>query len=493
MTDQINDDSIDSIDNDSIDNGEENFADLLDAYSSGIRDEIHVGDKIKGRIIAIGKESLFVDTGSKIDGVVDIKELLDDQNELPYREGDDIELYVVGVDESEIRLSKAVSGIGGLNMLTDAYENTIPVEGKVMGPCKGGFNIEVMKRRAFCPISQMDVKYVENQEVYTGKDFQFLITQFEEKGRNIVLSRRKLLEIELEKQRNEFLKDLKIGRILEGTVTKIMPYGAFVEISPGVEGMAHISELGWSKRMKPEEVLKQGDMVKVKVIDFEATDENSARPKISLSIKQLTEDPWLTVGEKLKAGQKVNGTVTHCEKFGAFVEISPGIEGLIHISEMSYIKRIVNVEDMVRPKDSVIVVVKEIDEKKRRISLSLKDAEGDPWTDIEDKYNIGQSLAGILERREDFGFFIRIEPGITGLLPKSNINRSPDAKSIDKLKEGDAVTVKIDVMDVSARKITLSLGDSSDETDWKQYSKDSEKSVGSLGEKLKAALNSKKL
>jgi len=485
MTDPMNDDPMEE--------EEENFADLLDTYSTGLISNLQVGDKISGKIIAIGKETVFVDTGSKIDGAADMEELLDENRNLPYQEGDVIELYVVAVGESEIRLSRAISGIGGLNILMDAYDNAIPVEGKIKESCKGGFNVEILQRRAFCPISQVDLKYVEDSEAYIGKNFQFLITQFEENGRNIVVSRRKLLEIGLEKERGQFLSQLTMGSILKGQIKKLMPYGAFIELSPGVEGMAHISELSWSRVQRPEDIVKEGDAVTVKVIGFEAADQQSRQPKIALSMKQLTEDPWTSVAEKFRVGDKVKGTVTRCAKFGAFIEIAPGIEGLVHISEMSYKTRVLKAEDIVQPGDPVSILIKEINEESRRISLSLRDAEGDPWIDIENKYGIGQSVKGMLEKRETFGLFISLEPGITGLLPKSKISYSSAEKLVGKLKEGDAIPVTIVAIDPRNRKITLSPGDSSDETEWKNYAKHSDISIGSLGEKLQAALKPKKI
>ncbi|MBU4055747.1 MAG: 30S ribosomal protein S1 [Proteobacteria bacterium] len=468
------------------------FADLLDEYSPNVKDHLQVGDKIKGRIISISKETVFIDTGSKIDGAIDIKELLDAEGALPFKPGDKLDLYVMAVDESEVVLSKAVSGAGGAAILKDAYRSAIPVEGKVTGPCKGGFNVEIIKRRAFCPMSQMDIAFVENQENYTGKTFPFLIIQYEENGKNIVVSRRKLLEMEVDVQRKEFLKGLTTGSILDGKITRIMPYGAFVQIGPGVEGMAHISELSWSKIQKPEEVLSKGEQVKALVLDIKPQEKGQKAPKISLSIKQLFQDPWHTIGDQFKAGEKVTGKVTRCMPFGAFVEIAPGIEGLVHISEMSYTRRILKAEDVVKPGEEVSVVIKEIDAAHRKIALSLKDADGDPWADVLNHLKPGQSVTGIIEQKADFGLFVQLSAGIVGLLPKSSINRPPDAQSIEKLKQGDSVTVLIENVDTATRKISLTPSSSAEETQWKEYSADSGNSMGALGEKLQSAFNQKK-
>ena len=484
----------DLIDDDIPEEEGESFADLLNAYSPDNKDNPGVGDKIKGKIISIGKENVFVDTGSKIDGAVELKELLDENGAMPFAVGDTLDLYVTKVEESEITLSRAISGAGGANMLKDAYRSAIPVEGKVTGPCKGGFNVEILKRRAFCPISQMDVKFIENQDLYVGQTHQFLITQFEDNGKNIVVSRRRLLEIELEKQRAEFMKDLVPGSILDGTITKIMPYGVFVELSPGVEGMAHISELSWSRIQKPEEVFSQGEKVKAVVLDIKAPEKDRKAPKIALSLKQLSSDPWDTVQDRYQAGQKITGTVTRCMAFGAFVELEPGIEGLVHISEMSHTRRVLKTEDVMPPGAAVTVLIKEIDSKNRRISLSLKEMEGDPWESVPAQFQVGKTVTGQMEQKADFGWFIQLTPGVIGLMPKSNAAKAADPRTMDKLKPGDAIPVLIDAIDTAGRKITLSPADGGGEAQWQEYKKEPEQSqgFGSLAEKLQSALNRKK-
>ena len=469
---------------------EESFADLFESYSAGMNEDVRVGDKIQGEIISIGKDAVFVDTGTKIDGAVEKAELLDENLELPYQVGDSLELYVVSRSGNEIRLSKALSGAGGLHMIGDAFEGAVPVEGKVRATCKGGFQVEILQKRAFCPISQIDLKYVEKPDDYVGETYLFLITQLEENGRNIVVSRRELLQRELEKARGEFLAGLVIGTQFEGRVTKLMPYGAFVEIHPGVEGMIHLSELGWSRVAKAEDALSTGELATVKVIGMEPG-KKPGQVKIALSIKQLTEDPWNSVADEFRVGDKTRGRVTRCAKFGAFVEIAPGIEGLVHISEMSYRQRVLKVEDVVTPGESVEVMIKEIDADKRRISLSMKEAEGDPWVDIRERIQVGRSVEGTIEKREKFGYFVQLEPGITGLLPKSKIGNSENSASIEKLREGDRITLVVEEIRPDERRITLAPGDSAGEDDWRSYTKTEEKSIGSLGEKLQKALKSK--
>jgi small subunit ribosomal protein S1 len=483
MTEQFDDDNNEE--------NEESFAKMLDAYSPGSVTEVAIGDKIRGEIVSIGRDSVFIDTGTKIDGAVDKAELLDKNGQLALQEGDIVELYVVALSEEEIKLSKALSGIGGLHMLKDAYEKAAPVEGKILETCKGGLRVEILQRKAFCPISQVDLEFVEDPADYVGKTFDFLVTTLEENGKNIVVSRRALLAREQEKARKAYYETLNVGNVMNGTVTRIMPFGAFVKLAEGVEGMVHVSELSWSRTAKPETMVKVADSVQVKVINIEP-DKKPGLLKIGLSMKQLTEDPWESAGENFREGQKVLGTVTRCTNFGVFVEVAAGIEGLVHISEMSYKKRVLKPADEVAIGETVSVLIKEVDLEKRRLSLSIRDAEGDPWVDVSEKYTAGQALEGILEKKEKFGYFITLEPGITGLLPKSNIRRFGEPAVDEKLKEGDSIPVLIESINPGERKITLVPGNAADEQNWQTFSDSSNSAMGSLGEKLQHALSKKK-
>jgi small subunit ribosomal protein S1 len=482
----------DEIEEESSENEDESFAELFESYSNGMNEDLQVGDMVSGRVISIGRDAVFLDTGTKIDGAVDKSELLDENGDLPYSEGDTIELYVISMTESEVHLSKALSGIGGLQMLMDAYNNRIPVEGSVTEPCKGGFRVDILQRSAFCPISQMDLKYVDTPESYKGNSYQFLITQFDEKGRNIVVSRRRLLEKEQQEAMKTFYKEVSTGDVLNGIVTRVMPYGAFVELASGIEGMVHISELGWSRVEKTEDVIKPGDPVTVKVLSMKPA-EKQGFMKISLSMKQVLDDPWTSVADNYQPGDKVTGRVTRCMKFGAFVEIGPGIEGLVHISEMSYVKRILDPADVVTEGETVTITIKEIDTQKRRVSLSIRDAEGDPWAEVLDKFQVGTLVEGKLEKTEKFGCFINLAPGITGLLPKSKMAESENPAQFDNLKHGQTLKVAVEEIHPNDRKITLAPADKQNSEDWKRFAAEpAAPSLGSLGEKLQQAMNIQK-
>ncbi len=476
-------------------NGEENFAAMFEASLADTGKELNIGDKVEAKIISIGETAVFFDVGVKLDGMAEKEELLDENGEFPSQEGDVIELFVVKKTKDELVLSKALSGIGGLNQLQDAFAAKIPVEGKVLSVRKGGFDVEVLHRRAFCPVSQIDAVFVEDQEAYVGKAFQFEIIKFENGGKNLVLSRRKLLEREREAEAKTFFESAKEGDVIEGTVMRLMPYGAFIELVPGLEGMAHISELSWGRIGEPSEAVTVGQTVSVKLLSI--ADGDKGKKKISLSIKQAQPDPWESIDDTLKAGQKVTGKVVRLAEFGAFVEIAPGIEGLVHVSEISYLKRVHKPEDELSVGQAVSVLIKEIDPDKKRISLSIKDAEGDPWLDAAERYKAGQTVTGTVEKMERFGLFVALEPGITGLLPKSKIAEAVNAKELSGARPGDSVELCVESVKPNERKISLAPTESTavEKSDWKAHAKpqkvESNGFGGLLGDKLKAALSNK--
>jgi len=487
----MNDDFDNSMDNqDPAD--EENFADLFEQYMTDVKDDLRVGEEVNGKVIAIGDESVFVNTGTKVDGALDRVELIDENGDLRVKVGDTLKLYVVSIAEGEIRLSRALSGAGGANRLYDAFRNRIPVEGKVTETCKGGFRVNILGKVAFCPVSQIDVAYVEQPDIYVGGAYEFLITRIEEKGKNIVVSRRDLLNRFIAEERKKFIESVKAGDIVEARITKIMPFGAFAEVAPGVEGMIHISELSWTRVNASEEAVAIGDAVKVRLLAIEGAGEGSKPPRISLSIKQALGDPWENIFDRYQIGDKVQGTATRCADFGAFVEIEPGVEGLVHISELSH-KRVTRPEDVVRPGEKVLVTIKNIDPGNRRISLSMKDAEGDPWLHMGDRFAVGQTVTGRIENKEKFGYFVALEPGIVGLLPASKIKNAPNTKEIENLRIDSQITVGIEAIDTRERKITLTIGDPMDKEDWRQFKNDkpAPTGFGDLGEKLKAAMKTK--
>jgi small subunit ribosomal protein S1 len=477
-----------------MDSGEMSFEELFESYSDNLGRELAPGDMVEGKIISVGRTHVYIDTGTKSDGVVEKQELVDENGELAFQVGDAVTLYVVSLSESEIILSRAISGAGKAVLLEDAVRNRTPVEGKVTGVIKGGFSVDILGKRAFCPVSQMDVNYVETPEDFVGQTLHFLVTRYEESGRNIVISRRNLLVEEMKAAQQAFFANVSLGDTLHGKVTRLMSFGAFVELAPGVEGMVHISELSWSRIDTPDEVVKPDDTVLVKLLKMEHQ-QGQDLPKISLSLKQTADDPWDSVDTVFKPGEQVTGKVVRLTHFGAFVEIAPGVDGLVHISEMSHTRRVTRPEEVVETGQAVQVVIKSIDMDARRVSLSIKDALGDPWTGISVRYKAGDIMEGRVEKREPFGLFIGLEPGVTGLVPVSAIRSAADTKPWDQLKPGDAVQVLLKQVDEENRRISLAPPEQKETDDWHQFAgaeNKKDKPVGTMERVFKEALKKRK-
>lgn len=451
-----------------------------------------VGDKVQAEILVLGKEQVFVAIGPGKDGVVERRDLKNAEGNTPYKVGDKLDLYVTQVKGGEIRLSPNPTAKNLAEDLEDAFDMELPVEGKVVEAVNGGFRVQLKGKLAFCPISQIDTKRVDQPELYIGQRYEFRITKFEEGGRNIVVSRRKLLEAERELNIGAFTEERKSGDVVSGRVSRLEKFGAFIEIAPGVDGLAHISELSWSRVNDPSEVLKVGQDVVVKILKMETVE---GKLRISLSLKQAGAEPWDNFPANIKPGQVVEGRATRCLKFGAFVELVPGIEGLIPLSEMSYTKRVTRSDELVKEGETVSVMVKEIDPVNRRIALSLKDAGTDPWSLVAHKFPVGTVVKGKVERREPYGLFIKLDEGVTGLLPKSKALESPDFP-FEKLRIGDEVTVQVGELRTAERRISLQPPGDASADDWKGYvaqggAASAGAGFGTLADKLKAAMEKK--
>lgn len=338
-----------------------------------------IGEKVKGRILSIGETAAFVDLGGKSEGVIDVAQLKDSAGNLTVAAGDEIEATVTGNDPetgSLVLRRKAARGQDVALELRQALETGVPVEGVVTAINKGGAEVQVSGMRAFCPLSQLDLRYVENPQQFVGQRLTFRVSRIEPgKTRpNIVLSRRALLEEEAETKAAETRERLQVGTVLRGKVTSLTSYGAFVDLG-GLEGMLHVSEIGYSRLAHPGEVLQVGEEVEVQIIKVEKGKDDK-RPRISLSRRSLERDPWHDVADQFPEGTELTGKVMRTESFGAFIEIAPGIEGLVHISEMGSNRRLNHARDAVQPGQEVQVRVLAVDPGKRRISLSMGSGSG---------------------------------------------------------------------------------------------------------------------
>ena len=457
------------------------FARMLEESFSKKPKKFTIGDKIRGEILVIGQEEVFVAVGPSRDGHASKRELLDKEGQFKHKVGDVLELFVVNVRGTDIMLSPKPTSKNLADGLQDAFEMRLPVEGRISELCKGGVRVLVMNKSSFCPISQIDTKRIDTADEYIGKKFEFLITQLSEGGRNIVVSRRRLLEQTKGVTEGSFMEENKEGAILPGKITRIEKFGAFVEIAPAIEGLAHVSELAWSRVGDPHEVVQVGQEVIVKILKYDNVD---GRMKISLSLKQAGAEPWQSIAAEIQEGQVVTGKVTKCMKFGAFVEIAPGIEGLVPMSEMSYTQRVNRSDELFKEGDKISVLIKSVDTATRRISLSLKDAgEGDPWSQVVAKFPVGKVVKGKVTRREGYGLFVQLEDGIVGLLPKSKALEIPEYP-FDKLKINDETTVQIGEVRVGERRISLQPPGDPSTTDWKDYTQTTG-SLGTLGDQFK--------
>lgn len=365
---------------DSFDKNEGNsFESLFEQSLSGVGRKLSVGDIFTGEILSIGKEEAFIATATPQDAMILRSDLLDADKNLKYKVGDKIEVTVVKTKGGEIRVTKAGSkkANADLDSLEDAYDMEMAVEGKVSEVCNGGFRVLIQNKTAFCPVSQMDYKVGDHQS-YVGQKFEFLITQFDPKGRNLVVSRRRLLDLQKVENEGEFLNKVKPGDIVSGIVSRMEKFGAFISLGGGVDGLCHISEIGWSRLQDPSEVLSLGQSVKVKVLEQV---ELEGRLKISLSIKQAGDegDPWMMVTQKFPVGSQHDGTVEKKEQYGLFVNIAPGITGLLprskwrdHIDAAAF--------ETKKKGDKIKIQVDEILFEQKKMSLGVAgSAEDQSW------------------------------------------------------------------------------------------------------------------
>ena len=367
------------------------FASMLAAFESEQKtdnsrrkqDGIRVGSEVRGRILSIGRDSAFIDLGGKADGSLPLDELRGPDGQITAQVGDEIIARIVEIDGrmGGVVLRRTLGrGPDSRGELRQAFELGIPFEGTVSGVVKGGVEVQVAGSRGFCPISQLELRHTEDASVYVGQKLQFRITRFEETGRslNIVLSRRSLLEEAAQAQAEELRKKLAPGVVVRGRVTALKDYGAFVDIG-GLEGMLHVSELSFQRARLPKDVLSVGQELEVMILKIEPSQDPKRGERISLSLKSLEKDPWSDIDTRFPVGTRFPATVLRTEAFGAIVELEPGIEGLLHISEMGGGKRLRHARESVQAGEKIEVVIQQIDRDKRRLSLgraSSDDVEG---------------------------------------------------------------------------------------------------------------------
>jgi small subunit ribosomal protein S1 len=393
------------------------FGDMLDSRSGDFRKGFDPGERIRGIVSAIDEYTVFVDIGARSEGLLSIEEVRDKQGALTVEEGQEVAVFFANERNGEIHLTTKISGDSGAAEILDAYEAGIPVEGKVEEEVKGGFRVSVGSHRGFCPFSQMDTHSLD-AGVYIGQKFLFEIAECDERLRNLVLNRRRLLEKRAEEQKKELRETLEPGMVVEGTVRNIVDFGVFVDIG-GMDGLVPLGELAWGRKVDPEDVVKIGDTVSVMVRDIDWD-----RERIALSLRYAEGNPWDTVGDKYVKGRHVLGTVVKLMPFGAFVELEPGIEGLLHISKIGGGRRINHPREELDEGQQLDVVVENVDIERERISLSLdtKVTDDDFGAPDEPQGEEGQAKTGVIDGVRDFGVFVKLPDGRTGLLHVSQID-----------------------------------------------------------------------
>lgn len=408
--------------------------------------EIKKGDVVEAPIVTITDNFLIVNLGGKFDAYAEISEYSDDKGVLSLQMGDILKDYVVDQTDQGYVVGKSLTKQHvDKQSIRDAFEKKIPVQGKVYSVTKGGFSVDILGARAFCPISQISDRPVEDTTVFIGQTLDFMVIECSENCRRIVVSHRQLAEQEAYEKKAEVLARLSEGDVVSGKVMRMTSFGAFVDIG-GVEGLMHVSEISWQHVIKPQDVLKSGQEMDVKILSIKGD-------KVALSLKALQENPFTQALSEIKEGDEVDCRILRLHNFGAFAEIKPGVEGLIPVSEMSRNRNIAHPREILKEGDYVKVQILRIDPDTQKISLSLKALQPDPWNKIDEIVAIEKPFNGVVESSTNFGVFVSISDGITGLLPRSRVRKT------DNFKSGDELELMVTAIDRDNHRITLDYTD----------------------------------
>ncbi|HGB2088306.1 TPA: 30S ribosomal protein S1 [Salmonella enterica subsp. enterica serovar Enteritidis] len=430
----------------------ESFAQLFEESLKEI--ETRPGSIVRGVVVAIDKDVVLVDAGLKSESAIPAEQFKNAQGELEIQVGDEVDVALDAVEdgfgETLLSREKAKRHEAWIT-LEKAYEDAETVTGVINGKVKGGFTIELNGIRAFLPGSLVDVRPVRDTLHLEGKELEFKVIKLDQKRNNVVVSRRAVIESENSAERDQLLENLQEGMEVKGIVKNLTDYGAFVDLG-GVDGLLHITDMAWKRVKHPSEIVNVGDEINVKVLKFDRE-----RTRVSLGLKQLGEDPWVAIAKRYPEGTKLTGRVTNLTDYGCFVEIEEGVEGLVHVSEMDWTNKNIHPSKVVNVGDVVEVMVLDIDEERRRISLGLKQCKSNPWQQFAETHNKGDRVEGKIKSITDFGIFIGLDGGIDGLVHLSDISWNvAGEEAVREYKKGDEIAAV--VLQVDAERERISLG-----------------------------------
>ena len=431
----------------------ESFAQLFE--ESLARQEMRQGEVITAEVMLIDRNFVVVNAGLKSESYVPLEEFLNDQGEIEVKVGDFVQVAIEMLEDGygATRLSRdRAKRIAAWNFLEEALNNNSLVTGTITGKVKGGLTVMSNGVRAFLPGSLVDMRPVKDTTPYEGKTMEFKVIKLDRKRNNVVMSRRAVLEATADKDREKLLENLQEGTVVKGIVKNITDYGAFVDLG-GIDGLLHITDLAWRRVRHPSEVLAVGDEVTAKILKFDAE-----KNRVSLGMKQLGDDPWVGIARRYPAGTRLFGKVTNLTDYGSFVEIEQGIEGLVHVSEMDWTNKNVHPSKVVSLGDEVEVMILEIDEERRRISLGMKQCKPNPWDDFAMNHKKGDKVRGAIKSITDFGIFIGLPGGIDGLVHLSDLSWSASGEeAMRNFKKGDEVEALVLGIDVEKERISLGV------------------------------------
>ncbi|MBP3481839.1 MAG: 30S ribosomal protein S1 [Alistipes sp.] len=435
---------------------------ISEAYDKTMSN-IAVGEVVEGTVTEINKREVVVNIGYKSEGMIPVSEF---RYNADLKVGDKVEVYVESVEDKSGQLAlshKKARQLKSWDRVNEALENDEIIKGYVKCRTKGGMIVDVFGIEAFLPGSQIDVKPIRDYDVYVDKTMEFKVVKINQEFRNVVVSHKALIEAELEAQKQVIMSKLEKGQILEGTVKNITSYGVFIDLG-GVDGLIHITDLSWGRVNHPEEIVALDEKLKVVILDFD-----EAKKRIALGLKQLVPHPWEALDPNLKVGDTVKGKVVVMADYGAFVEIAPGVEGLIHVSEMSWSQHLRSAQDFMKVGDEVEAVVLTLDRDERKMSLGIKQLTADPWENIETKYPVGTKCTAKVRNFTNFGVFVEIEEGIDGLIHISDLSWTKKVKHPGEFTSVGA-DIEVVVLEIDKENRRLSLGHKQlEENPWNEY------------------------